>query len=357
MAVNPGAGATKVVGGQTSVAAQVASRGATQTAAQPVVTPKPAPAPTTQDTTQQSSAPAVDPYAEYLKQQETNRQNSLIAQLRDFMGTNGMGDLLSAMEKYVRAGYSGDAIWVMTKNDPQYQAAYNARFAANTARKQLGLPELLPSTYIEMEQGYRTAMLNRNMPAGLFDSPSDFTKLIEHDVSVKEVGDRLDVALEYINNNDNAAVRQQLREIYGMTDNEMAAYVLDPGKTLDYLSREENKNLRRASVGGAAINQGVTVTGDVRDQIAELMSNPNLAYSQATQGFQNVATQSPLYERLAKLSDETGTQDELTREQFGLTGAADVTKKKNVLASQERARFGGSSGLGSTSLSAGRRAQ
>lgn len=288
----------------------------------------------------------------------TQAQLQMMAVLRDFMNQNGMGDLLGAMEKYVREGYSGDAVWVMTKNDPAYKEAYARRFAANARRAAQGLPELSPATYIEMEQGYRTAMMNRGMPAGLFDAPDDFTKLIEADVSVREVGQRLDMALDYINFDGNAAVKQQLRDLYGMTDAEMAAYVLDPTRTADYLSRETSRNQRRAAVGGAAVNAGLPANPSLRDQVAELMStDPTAAFVQATQGYGAVARQVPDYMRLGRLSNQATSADELVTEQFGVTGAAEVTQKKKVLASQERARFGGSSGLGATSLSAGRRAQ
>lgn len=298
------------------------------------------------------STPTVpyDPYA----MQKLN----LIAALRGFMQTNGMGALLGAMEKYVRAGYTGDAIWVMVREDPEYQAAYAARFAANSERAKLGLAELSPATYIELEQGYKTVMLNRNMPRGLFDSQDDFTRLIARDVSVNEVAARLDTALEYVNFDGNSAVKQQLRDIYGMSDGEMAAYVLDPDRTLDYVQRESNRAQRRAAVGGAAVNTGIGVTAGVRDQISDVLSPTwQTAYTQATQGFTAVATEAPQYQRLAKMSGLEGTTDELATEQFGLAGAAGVTAKKKTLASQERARFAGSSGLGSTSLSAGRRAQ
>lgn len=312
---------------------------------------------------QQSGPDPAQAYYDWLKQQEEARQrraqDSLIAQMREFMASNGMTDLLAGVEKYVRLGYTGDAVYFMVKNDSAYQAAYAKRFAANAERTKLGLPELSPATYIEMEQGYRTAMVTRGFPPGLFDSPDDFTALIAKDISVKEVEWRLDRALEYVNFSGNAAVRQQLRDIYGMTDQQMAAYMLDPQKTKDYLERESAKNLTRASVGGASQNALGSVNTSLRDQIAELMAatSPDGAFTQATQGFTEVAAQAPLYQRLAAYSGEIGTTDELVQEQFSLSGAAEVTNKKKVLASQERARFSGMSGLGSTSLSSGRKAQ
>lgn len=308
----------------------------------------------------------VDPassYYDWLKKQEEDRlkrqQDSLIAVMREFMAANGMTTLLSAVEKYVRMGYSGDAVYVMVKNDPQYRDAYNKRFAANAARAKAGLPELSPATYVEMEQGYRSAMMAAGFPSGLFDTTDDFTNLIARDVSVAEVERRIGGALDYINFSGNAAVKQQLRDIYGMSDAQMAAYVLDPTRTLDYLSREMSKNLNRASVGGAAQNSGVGVSSALRDQVAEMYGayDSNQTYLDASGKFTDVAAQAPLYQRLAAYSGEVGTTDELVQEQFSLSGASEVTNKKKTLASQERARFSGMSGLGGTSLSAGRRAQ
>jgi len=69
------------------------------------------------------------------------------------------------------------------------------------------------------------------------------------------------------------------------------------------------------------------------------------------------AKEAPAYQSLAARSKQVATADERVREQFGLTGGAGVTNKKKVLASQERPRFSGQSGLGASSLSTGRKAQ
>lgn len=332
----------------------------------PVSAPTATASATPTGTTQQQQTQTVDPAASYydwLKKQEEDRvrrsQDSLIATMREFMAANGMTELLAAVEKYVRMGYSGDAVYVMVKNDPQYQAAYNTRFAANAERAKAGLPELSPATYVEMEQGYRSVMMAAGFPAGLFDQASDFTSLIARDVSVEEVGRRVGSALDYINYSGNANVRQQLRDLYGLSDAQMAAYVLDPTRTLDFLEREMGNNLRRASVGGAAQTVGVGLSGNLRDQIAEVYggASGDQVFADTTARFTDVATQAPLYQRLAAYSGEVGTTDELVQEEFSLSGASEVTNKKKTLASQERARFSGMSGLGSTSLSAGRRAQ
>jgi hypothetical protein len=63
-----------------------------------------------------------------------------------------------------------------------------------------------------------------------------------------------------------------------------------------------------------------------------------------------VAQETPLYDRLALLSNEEAGSDDLVKGQFNLAGAAEAKTKKKRLASQERARFSGSSGISKTSL-------
>ena len=190
------------------------------------------------------------------------------------------------------------------------------------------------------------------MPEGLFDQNEDFTNLIANDVSVVEVEGRLDTALDYINFEGNSAVKSELREIYGLTDGQMAAYVLDPDRTLDYLERESKSSLRKAAVGGSATNAGTDLSDTLRDEIANMYggSSWEKTYTDTSSNFTTVAQETPLYNRLALLSDTEASSDDLVKGQFDLAGAAEAKTKKKKLASQERARFGGSSGISKTSL-------
>lgn len=302
-----------------------------------------------------------DPYTEWLKSQEAARLNRLVETMRAYFNDNGMGQFVTAMEKYVRLGYEGDSLWVVIKGDPEYQAAWNTRFVANATRKAKGLSELLPSTYVQLEQSYKQLMIKHGVPSTLFDSPDDFAELIGNDVSPVEVNDRLQYASDYINFSGNENVKAQLRSEYGLSDSEMAAYMLDTNRTLQYLSSESRRNMNRANVGGAAMTQGVDIGKTLRDEIAAMFEASGGSgmdtFASSNSRFADVNVQQPAYARLGALSGVAATTEELVREQFDLSGAADVTEKKKTLASQERARFGGSSGLTRTSLSAGRQAR
>lgn len=289
---------------------------------------------------------------------ESRRINQALAQAKTFFDANGMGELWGGVESLVRQGYNdSDTISGILSRDPGYQAAYYRRFpgverirAENQRRIADGkppVPEPSPGTYIALEQGYTRAL--SGLPGGMFGSSDDIGTWIANQISPDEVGSRVTQAKNYINYQANSSVKNQLRSIYGLTDTEMVAYVLDESRTKDFIETEYAKRLRQASVGGAAADAGVNLSEDLRNTIAGGDAYGG-SYSNALAGFQNVAQQADAYSKLGQMSGISTTTEELVNEQFGTQGAADVANKKKSLASQERARFSGSSGLSQNSL-------
>lgn len=296
---------------------------------------------------------------------EQARVNQRLKEAKVFFATYGLDELWSGVEKYIRSGYNDmGTIAGALSRDKSYQEAYFRRFPAvqqirelNKQRQKDGLPimaEPSPATYVELEKGYRQAV--RGLPPGLFDTVDSITEYIVNDVSPTEVQERALVAKNYINYDANDAIKTELRRLYGMTNEEMAAYVLDPEKTLGYVESLYQKRLATATVAGAAATAGISVS----DAMAEQVGGNDVygrSYGNALSQFNAVADIEDAYDKLGQLSGVNTTTDELVSEQFGLQGAAEVTKKKKKLASAERARFGGKSGVGRNSLSAGRKAQ
>lgn len=290
---------------------------------------------------------------------ETRRVNTALAESRAFFETYGMMGLWNGVEALVRQGYnSGDTISGILSRDPNYQAAYFERFPAvrlirdiNRDRQQNGQPimaEPAPATYVALEEGYRTALVG--LPQGIWGSVEDVTTWIVNDVSPKEVSDRVTTAKNYIYYSANDAVKGELRGIYGMTDAEMTAYVLDADRALEFIENEYQTRMRQATVGGAANTAGVNVSDSLRDSIAgsDLYGQ---SFGNALSGFQQVAEISDTYEDLGQMSRMDTSADELVSDQFGMQGAADISNKKRRLASQERARFSGSSAITQYSIS------
>ena len=134
-----------------------------------------------------------------------------------------------------------------------------------------------------------------------------------------------------------------------MTDTEMAAYQLDPTRTLPFLQSQYQARLSKATVLGAANSQGVGLSASILDQISGTAYGSS--FDAAVGGFNRALGEQNAYLRLGRLYDPTASQQDLVVESFGLGGAAEVTTKKEKLTNTERAAFGGNSAIAQGSLS------
>lgn len=270
----------------------------------------------------------------------------------------GLDSLWSVVEEYLNDGWTdSDEILTQISYDENYQQTFYRRFPAienirkqNEARARSGQPPLEvpdPSTYVQLERGYTETL--RDLP-GNWATSENITNWISNGLSPAAVDSRITVASDYINYNVNPQVRAELREIYGLSDQEMVAYVLSDQTNKDKLASEWEARTKQANVGAAAKSFGVDITAGVRDQIAG-SSDSAYTFGQAAASFANVAEQADAYSRLGAISGIATSTDDLVREQFNLEGGTNTTKTKRKLASQERARFNRTSAIGSTSLS------
>lgn len=307
------------------------------------------------------AANAQKAYYDGLAAQAAQKKQQDTELVRTFFQNFGMEEMWNGAYDYLTQGYSDPTqIAVMLSNNPNYQNAYNARFPAvkmireeNKRRTAQGLEpiaEPAPGTYVALEASYRKALSGLPDDFG-FDTKDNIAKWITGEVSATELQDRVTAASNYINYSANPYVKQQLRDQYGMTDAEMAGYVLDQEHTLDYVQKQYQRRLAQSTVGGAADSVGLGLTADQRDLIA---NNEQFAtsFGNAQAGFGKVLEQQDAWQQLAGMSGQTLTTGDLVTDQFGLQGADDIANKKKQLASQERARFGGSSGINNKSLGA-----
>lgn len=247
----------------------------------------------------------------------------------------GLESLAPRILDYIKQGYSSDTIAVMLVDTPEYKK----RFAANDARIKANLPALSPQEYLATESAYREVMSQAGVPKGFYDQPSDFEKWIASDVSPTEVKTRVDAATDLVNNADKAT-KDYFSKYYSKGD--MIAYALDQNRAAPLVG----KQFEAAKIGGAAAAQGLAVGKD----LSESLASNGVTQSQAQQGFGLIASEKDNANNLASIYGQQGfTIADLANEVFlSDSGVADRRKK---LASQERATFGGSSGIGQTSLS------
>lgn len=305
------------------------------------------------DNTQQEA------YYAYLKAQAEAQRNAEIEQMRSFFDTYGLSSLWEGARSYLTQGYTDpNVISLMLSQNPTYQQAYYTRFPAvqmirevNKTRTAAGLPPIAepnPATYVELERGYRQAL--QGLPDGLWGSAQDMAEWMAGEVSPQEISDRVNVAKNFINYQANDFVKDALRSVYGLTDAEMVSYVLDADRTSEFVQTEYQRKLAQSNVLGAATSVGLSLSTDLRDQIAQ--TGYGSSFDASAQGFNTVLGQEEAYARLGNIYNANTSTAELVTENFGLGGGAEVTTKKKKLASAERAAFMGSSAVARGSLSA-----
>lgn len=237
--------------------------------------------------------------------------------------------------------------------------AYKTRFAANeTIKKRMaegkGMPGdrlLTPKEYIQTEEQYRTIIQDASLPAGFYDTQDDFTKLIENNISAAELVERVNIAKNVLQNADQQ-IKDSLKNYYGLSDNDMVAYLLDKDKAFNlidsrfkYTTEEAKQMYTAAEVGGAATRAGLGATRGFAEEITAAGKAGS-----AEEAFQTAARQQKDYARLLGLYGETAGEEDLARQQLALAGGTDVALKTKKLASKERAKFATRSAIDRTSL-------
>lgn len=146
------------------------------------------------------------------------------------------------------------------------QEAYKKRFAANERRKSLGFKELSPATYLALEKSYKDTLAANGLPQGFYDSPDDFEKLIGGDVSVAELNNRLKDAYTVVRD-ASPEVKNKMAEMYGVTDGDLLAYVIDPDRARPLMAPDYKRQAQAALIAESAQRlSGFNLNKDVAEQ-------------------------------------------------------------------------------------------
>lgn len=223
---------------------------------------------------------------------------------------------------------------------------YQERFSANQTRIKNGLKPLSPSEYLAAEESYRAVMRDAGLPTGFYDSADDFNNFIANDMSPYETKLRVNAAAQAVNN-ATPEYKQALRELYGIDESMMAAYMLDPDRALPLVE----KQAKAVEFGTAAVKQGLKPT-KIGEEFGT--AGPATGYT-ATQGYAAIAGMLPAAERLGQIYGDNYTQAEAEQEVFG--GLASAKRKRQKLGQMETSTFSGQSGLSAGSLKSNKTAQ
>jgi len=273
--------------------------------------------------------------AEKAKQAEQQRQ-SIVAVLTDRFQKYGLGSLINKIKDLAIDGATEATITLALQESDEYKT----RFKANQTRIAKGLAVLSPSEYLNNEDGYRQVL--RAYGLKQFDTDAYVQQFIANDMSPTEFSNRVVTAVQRVQNADPAIV-QQLRDYYGIGQQDLLAYVLDPEQQFQKIERQ----VAASEIGVAAGRQGLKAGVSVAEQLAA----QGVTQAEAQKGYATIADILPTAE---KLSDIYGTtldaygQSEAEQEVFN--SLASAQRKRQRLTAREVASFTGSAGTNKTSL-------
>jgi len=156
------------------------------------------------------------------------------------------------------------------------------RFSANTIRRNAGLQELPLSEILSLENSYSAVLRQNNMPAGFYDDPAtDYQDFIAKETSPQEIQRRVQQGYQAVRQQDPEVLRQ-FQELYGIGENDLAAFFLDPNKMEGEITKKAQAAELAAQARSAAniqltgaeaeqiIGRGITATDQTRQALGAL---------------------------------------------------------------------------------------
>ena len=256
--------------------------------------------------------------------------------------------LLATIKNLAMSGAGADTISLQL----QQSDAYKARFAGNEIRRAAGLNVLSPAEYIATENAYDQILRASGVPTGFYNSSAEKAKLIGADVSASELQSRVDLAAKSISGAD-PFYTQQLKNLYGLSQGDMIAHVLDPAAAMPLLQQQTQST----TIAAAAARNATNVNLSTAQQLAGM----GVTQAQAEQGFGNIASQLPGMQAIASryqgYGDAGTVGTGLQAATFGapIAGetAAQAETRLKRLQTQETSTFGGSAGASTQGQSLG----
>ena len=256
--------------------------------------------------------------------------------------------LLATIKNLAMSGAGADTISLQL----QQSDAYKARFAGNETRRAAGLNVLSPVEYIATENAYDQILRASGVPTGFYNSSAEKAKLIGADVSASELQSRVDLAAKSISGAD-PFYTQQLKNLYGLSQGDMIAHVLDPAAAMPLLQQQTQSTTIAAAAARNATNVNLST--------AEQLAGMGVTQAQAEQGFGNIASQLPGMQAIASryqgYGDAGTVGTGLQAATFGapIAGetAAQAETRLKRLQTQETSAFGGSAGASTQGQSLG----
>lgn len=195
--------------------------------------------------------------------------------------------------------------------------AYAKRFPGNKALRDAKKQEYSITEYLQLEKEYKNAIQGKGIPTGFYDSTDYIGKFIANEVSVAEVGRRVDQGFRAVSEAD-PEVLNQLKQFYPtVNDGELAAFFLAPEEARPIIV----SRAQAAQVGAQAAKQaGMQLTTTEAESLVKQGIDTT---QEAQQVFATIGQEQPLF-KPQMIGEEAVTREEQL--QYG-TGNAQAQQR------------------------------
>jgi hypothetical protein len=253
---------------------------------------------------------------------ETLAQKNALQLIQDRFASYGISGLADTLRRLI-ADYTdsdGNISESLVTAELRKSDAYTKRFAGNVLRKQkieadvaagrqpkFGL--LDEATYIKAEEDYRTILSDYTIP-GFYDTPESFVNLIGNNVTPKEVQARA-ASAQQASSSANPEIKAQLKAMYGIEENQIAAYFLDPELAKTALKPVAAANA--ATLAAAAQRSGLAISQADAERLAGQLAPGTTDVVAADTLFQQTSLTAGLAQgSVSGEASTVGTEDILT---------------------------------------------
>ena len=220
--------------------------------------------------------------------------------------------------------------------------SYYERFGkVNEARLAQGYKALDEKTIVGMEDEYQKVLTSYNMPTGFYDQTTDFQSFLKNNLTNVDVANIIQAYRDFVTTGTDSNVRKQLKDLYGIGDEALTAYMIDPTKGQGILEQIAGKNMNTA----AALIEGLTAE---QAQMAQAYGAGSLGYGSQRQKYSQVQQELQTTGNLAAIYGENFGAKEAIAAEFG--GDVQAQAQAARIKATGAAAFGGTSGVGSKAL-------
>lgn len=220
--------------------------------------------------------------------------------------------------------------------------SYYDRFGSvNEARLKQGYKALDEKTIIGMEDEYQKVLTSYNMPAGFYDQTTDFQSFLKNNLTTVDVANVIQAYKDFVTTGTDSNVRKQLKDLYGIGDEALTAYMIDPTKGQSILENIAGKNMNTA----AALIEGLTAE---QANMAQTYGAGSLGYGTQRQKYSQVQRELQTTGNLAAIYGENFGAKEAIAAEFG--GDVQAQAQAARIKATGAAQFAGTSAIGRTAL-------